>query len=74
MKPIEHAQPDLAGRVDALQIALVTILKARPIARFEASFLANAQTWKGSLIATSTPEAYLDQFDSQVTSLLNLLR
>ena len=70
----EKKEPGLAGRVDALQIALVTLLKMRAVPGFEEALKANAEGWRSGLIATQIPEPYLDEFDSQIAGVMNLMK
>lgn len=70
----EKLQPELAGRIDALQIALVTLIQLSNPPRFEGALAANAEAWRSGLIASSIPEEYLNQFDSQLVGLLNLVK
>jgi hypothetical protein len=70
----EKLQPALTGRIDALQIALVTLIQLSNPPRFEGALAANAEAWRSGLIASSIQEEYLDQFDSQLVGLLNLVK
>lgn len=70
----ETKDPVLSARVDALMLAFVTLAKLNPNPLFESALLANKETWRDLLIASSIPESYLDELDGQIDYLLGAIR
>lgn len=71
---IENDAPELAARIDVVLFALVTSLKIQAPREFESVFRNNVNLWRDHLIATKVCDAYLDELDARIESMLAMLR
>ncbi len=67
----ELDEHEASARMDVALIGVSTILNLLGPAAAEA-MRANAQRWRDHLIATDTPEEYLEEFDGTLQFVLSL--